>query len=114
MQPISSSTVTAMVSDMDASIKFYTEVLGLKLKNNYGGHYAEIDAPGLIIGLHPGGKAGQKISGLSIGFMVTDFDEWVEALKQKGVTTNVINDGWSRLCTFTDLDGNEIYLSEKK
>src|SRR6185436_14166377 len=101
MQPITSSTVTAMISDMDASIKFYTEVLGLKLKNNYGGHYAEIDAPGLVIGLHPGGKAGQKTSGLSIGFMVTDFDAWVEDLKQKGVDAKTINDGWSRLCAFT-------------
>jgi len=103
-----------MVSNMDASIEFYTGVLGLKLKNNYGGHYAEIDAPGLVIGLHPGGKAGEKTSGLSIGFMVSDFDEWVAALKQKGVDVKTMNDGWSRLCTFTDLDGNEIYLSEKK
>jgi len=114
MQPILSSTVTAMVSNMDASIDFYTGVLGLKLKNDYGGHYAEIDAPGLVIGLHPGGKAGEKTSGLSIGFMVSDFDEWVAAIKQKGIDAKVMNDGWSRLCTFADLDGNEIYLSEKK
>jgi len=46
--------VTVIVSNMDASVRFYTEVLGLKLQYRFGDHWASVEAgKGLTIGLHP-------------------------------------------------------------
>ncbi len=51
---ISGGNITVMVSNMDASVRFYTEILGMKLTNRFGDHWATVDAGrGLIIGLHP-------------------------------------------------------------
>jgi catechol 2,3-dioxygenase-like lactoylglutathione lyase family enzyme len=67
------SNVTILVSDMNTSIKFYTESLGLKLISNYGGEFAVIESNGLRIGLHPGRKPGEKPNGsMSLGFQVED------------------------------------------
>ena len=49
---------TLYVAIVDASIQFYTETLGLKLRMRAGSDWAEIDAgPGLILGLHPADPA---------------------------------------------------------
>ena len=53
MQNLKSCNITVMVADMDNAVRFYTETLGLKLEHRYENHYAEIEAPGLRIGLHP-------------------------------------------------------------
>ena len=46
---------------MDRSVRFYTEVLGLKLTNRFGDSWATVEAgKGLTIGLHP---ASAQISG---------------------------------------------------
>jgi len=45
---------TIYVSDMDRSVRFYIETLGMKLIERHGNHWASIDGgPGLSIGLHP-------------------------------------------------------------
>ena len=36
--------VTVFVTDMDRSVRFYTEQLGLKLLQRYENHFATIDA----------------------------------------------------------------------
>ena len=41
---ISGGNITVMVSNMDASVRFYTEVLGMKLTNRFGDHWATVDA----------------------------------------------------------------------
>ena len=114
MQPVESGNVTVMVSELDKSIDFYTQTLGLVLKANYGGHYAEVTGPGITIGLHPGGKANRTNESLSIGFSVRDFDQWVSGLEEKGVVPNLKPDGWSRIAYFADPDGNPLYLIEAK
>ena len=39
---------------MDNAIRFYTEVLGLKLTNRFGNNWATVQAgKTLVIGLHP-------------------------------------------------------------
>jgi len=52
MANIKSINVTVMVSNLDRAIQFYTESLGLTLKNRYGAHWADIEGPGIVIGLH--------------------------------------------------------------
>jgi catechol 2,3-dioxygenase-like lactoylglutathione lyase family enzyme len=41
------------VSDMDRAVKFYTEVLGMKLEYRFGNHWASLRTGDLAIGLHP-------------------------------------------------------------
>ncbi|MBK9985229.1 MAG: VOC family protein [Saprospiraceae bacterium] len=60
MFQIVQTNLTIMVRNMDQSIAFYTDVLGFKIIRRYGNHYAQIEAPGIIIGLHPSEK--KKIS----------------------------------------------------
>ena len=51
---IHGGNATVYVADINVSIRFYTETLGLKLRMRAGDNWAEIDAgPGLVIGLHP-------------------------------------------------------------
>jgi catechol 2,3-dioxygenase-like lactoylglutathione lyase family enzyme len=44
--------VTVFVANMDASLKFYSEVLGLKVSSHYGDHWASVEAGSFTIGLH--------------------------------------------------------------
>jgi catechol 2,3-dioxygenase-like lactoylglutathione lyase family enzyme len=107
----SASNVTVMVSDMDRAVRFYRDTLGLKFVRGYGAEWVEIDAPGLRIGLHPGGKRAQARGNLSIGLRVDDLDNAKRILEAKGVLFSASKeDGGVRLADFTDPDGNALYL----
>ena len=102
---------------MNRAIKFYTDTLGLKLKAHYGDQFAQVEAPGTIIALHPASKDGPKPgdSGLSIGFAVDNLDKVMGELKGKGVLfSRVADDAQVKLAFFTDPDGNPLYLSQSK
>jgi catechol 2,3-dioxygenase-like lactoylglutathione lyase family enzyme len=114
--------ITIMVSNMDASVRFYTEVLDLKLANRYGDHWAAIDAGrGLTIGLHPAspnypppGTRGGMIIGLEVDEPI---QQAVDRLRGKGVNfvRPVIEDsGAGSFADFTDPDGNALYLWETR
>jgi catechol 2,3-dioxygenase-like lactoylglutathione lyase family enzyme len=113
---IKEANVTVMVSDMKGAIHFYVDVLGLELKANYGGHYAEVASPGVMIGLHPMTKESSQLGnsgGISVGFGVESLVAGMADLKAKGVTfSRVVEDGPTKLALFTDPDGNPLYLSE--
>ncbi len=116
---ISGGNATVFVSDMDASVRFYTEVLGLKLTNRFGNNWATVEAgKGLTIGLHPAsakypapGTKGAMVLGLEL-------DEPIEGviarLSEKGVQMKgpVIRDEAGSFSHLEDPDGNEIYLWE--
>jgi predicted enzyme related to lactoylglutathione lyase len=115
---ISGGVATVFVSDMDRAVKFYTEVLGLKLEYRFGNHWASIKAPsGMTIGLHPASDqnpAGRKGS-VTIGFSLEEpIDAVVETLKERGVKFlgPVFQDDTSRIAYFADADGNEFYFIE--
>ena len=94
---------------------------GLKLKAQYGPHWAEIDAGnGMVFGLHPPGKTtpapGQK-GAIQVGLSVTQsLDKVVPELTRRGVAFSgpIIDDPKAalRLAYFSDLDGNPLYLIE--
>src|SRR5687767_6491234 len=51
---INGGNATVYVSNMDRAVRFYTEVLGLKLTNRFGNHWATVQVgKNLVIGLHP-------------------------------------------------------------
>ena len=114
---ITGGNVTVMVSDMDRSVVFYTEGLGLKLMDRYGDEWVTVDAGGFTIGLHPQSSkyppAGAK-GGMMIGLTIDEpiFDA-VARLKARGVTFTgpVVEDknaGW--FVNFEDPDGAPFYL----
>ena len=117
---IQGGNATIYVSDMDRAVTFYTETLGLKLKDRYGNEWAAIDAgDGLILGLHPQSEhspAGRSGS-ISVGFLVTEsIDQVVARLTDRGVTFRGPVQGDPqfpiRLAFFGDPDGNDLYLCQ--
>ena len=115
---ITSANVTLMVSDFDRAVRFYTDTLGLTLKARYGDDCAEVQAPGLTIGLHPTGERGSstiQATGLSIGLGVSGIEQVMADLQSKGVQfapPGVIDTGVERLANFRDPDQTPLYLYE--
>lgn len=110
---ITDSTITIMVKDMDVSIPFY-ESIGLKLKNRWGNHYAEMIAPGLTIGIHPANSQYQGSGNTSIGFIVSDFEEARTFLDQLTIPVTADEDGGGQILNFKDPDGTLLYIYKPK
>lgn len=108
------------VSDLDRSVEFYTNVLGLRLQLYEPGHIAMIDCgDGLAIGLHPASPhapaPGAKGS-INICFNCDEpVEEIVARLSAQGVAFRgpIVDDAKSgmKFAAFGDLDDNELYLS---
>ena len=110
------ANVTVYVSDMHAAVRFYTETLGLTLRERFGDHWAAVDAGnGLVIGLHPATAeqpAGRPGS-IGIGFEATaPIDQVVRSLEGRGVRFEggITADKVGRFASFADPDGNRCYL----
>jgi catechol 2,3-dioxygenase-like lactoylglutathione lyase family enzyme len=117
---ISSGVVTVFVTDMDRAVRFYNEILGLKLAYRFGNEWASIIVPGgMTIGLHPASDAspaGHKGS-ITIGLNVSrPIEEVVGELKDKGVQFKgeIVDDEALKVQYLEDPDGNELYLAELK
>jgi catechol 2,3-dioxygenase-like lactoylglutathione lyase family enzyme len=112
---IKSSLVMVYVSDMDRAIDFYTNKLGFPQKVRYGNEWAEVQAPGLVIALHP--LRDQKIAfshNMQIGFDVEDIQKAIEEFKGKGIDIKLWGGDVVNLAPFTDDDGNQMYLHSTK
>jgi catechol 2,3-dioxygenase-like lactoylglutathione lyase family enzyme len=113
---IKETNVTSMVGNTERSVRFYTESLGLKLKNRYGDDFATVEAPGTIITLHPISKneprQGNSENSISIGFSVDSLEKTMAELESKGVRfSKVTDDTQVRMVFFTDPEGYPLYLS---
>ena|ERR1700752_4089416 len=106
------ANVTLMISDMDKAIGFYNEVLGLKLKSRYGNNWAELEGPGITIALHPKNKGVKTGNNMQIGLSVGDIQSVVKELESKGVQFELNQDTKVKLASFTDPDGNILYLAQ--
>jgi predicted enzyme related to lactoylglutathione lyase len=117
---ISGGNATVYVSNMDNAVRFYTEVLGLKLTNRFGNHWATVQAgKTLVIGLHPWSekypRPGTRGS-VQIGLVVSR-DEPIEQLaarlRKRGVeVSDIIRSQEANYIHFTDPDGNPIYVGD--
>lgn len=114
----SGGNVTVYVSNMDRAVKFYTDVLGLKLVYRFGDHWASVHAgKGLTIGLHPASEempAGRKGS-MSIGLELDgSIDDAVARLRANGVhfSGDVNRAKAGSFIGFEDPDGNQLYLAQ--
>ena len=107
------SYVTLMVKDMDRSIKFYVDEMGLELKSRHGDFWAEVQAPDVLIGLHPIGDSAEKPStgSVSIGFMVEDFAGALQRLKDRKVSFESVTETAEASSAYlTDPDGYQLYI----
>jgi catechol 2,3-dioxygenase-like lactoylglutathione lyase family enzyme len=106
--------ITLMVADMDRSIAFYEDTLGLPLNARYGNDWAEVDLAGSMLGLHasdPTVKRGVEGHLVTLGIQVPDLDTAVSALEAKGVKfSRVSQDEAVRTASFADPDGVPLYL----
>ena len=112
---IKDSNITINVKDMEKSISFY-ESIGFTIKNRWGSYYAQLTAPGVVIGLHPTtvtnlpGNSGN----VSIGFTVDDFEESKSLLKELSIETTERKEEGGEFLHFADPDGTALYFIKPK
>jgi catechol 2,3-dioxygenase-like lactoylglutathione lyase family enzyme len=112
---IKDSNVTINVKNMDASISFY-ESLGLTIKNRWGNFYAQLVAPGIVIGLHPTNEANIKgnSGNVAIGFTTDNFEEASSLLQQLHIAATTRKEEGGEFLHFTDPDGTALYFIKPK
>jgi catechol 2,3-dioxygenase-like lactoylglutathione lyase family enzyme len=100
--------------DMDASVAFYTEVVGLALVRREGSGWAELEAPPIRLALHHTKDEDRPGSG-TVVFRVDDLDEARWSLEQRGASFEAHVgevEGFARFATFRDPDGNPLQIIE--
>jgi catechol 2,3-dioxygenase-like lactoylglutathione lyase family enzyme len=101
------------VTDMEAAVAFYTDVLGLTPRMRTGNEWAEFDAPPVVLALH--GSDGQLPGSGTVVFRVSDLDRSRSELSQRGaVFDDHIGEveGHARFATFRDPSGNPLQIIE--
>ncbi len=112
---IKESNITINVKDMENSISFY-ESLGLTIKNRWGNYYAQLTAPGVIIGLHPTSEPNLtgNSGNVSIGFTVDDLEESKSLLQKMSIKTTDRQEEGGQFVHFADPDGTSLYFIKPK
>ena len=81
--------VILAVKDIDKSLEFYHEKIGLPIKRQRRS-WVDLGSTGAILSLHPASLTAEHIgssieNGITIGFLVGDVKSAVEELRSKGV-----------------------------
>jgi lactoylglutathione lyase len=81
--------VILAVKDLDKSLNFYHEIIGLPIKNQRR-TWVDLGTTGALISLHPASLTAEHIgssldNGITIGFLVGDINSAIDELKSKGV-----------------------------
>lgn len=109
--------VILLVSNMQASIKFYKDTLGLPLKSK-SKDWTEFFQDGTVIALHPMRKKSivGSSTGMLVGFMVSDMDATVKELKAKKVKffKKPKDEPFGKHAIIEDPDGHLISIAEIK
>lgn len=120
MLPDHLSYVMINVTDMDRSVQFYRDVLGIPLRFQSPG-WSEFNTPGTTIALHIAGGAaverkGPTAGSVDIGWTVPDINAVCAELRTKGVTIAMEptrSEGDSLiLAIFLDPDGCPLSLAQ--
>lgn len=112
--------VTLVVLDMNRSVTFYRDILGIPVKMQTP-QWTEMGTEGTILALTPETNE-QKIdpmnnlSGISIGYQVKDLDKTYADLKKKGATFQMppTDFGYGFSATMEDPNGYRITLTQSK
>jgi len=81
--------VILAVKDLDKSIAFYHDLIGLPIKNQRRS-WVDLGTSGALLSLHPASLTAEHIgssieNGITIGFLVGDVKSAVDELRGKGV-----------------------------
>lgn len=106
-------TVAVVVRDEKKAAKFYTEKLGLQLKDKYP-HWYTVTSRGSNVRLHLCPDAPPEKGNTGIAFQASDVAAEEKALRKKGVkiTVPTTTEDWGTYLMFADPDGNEFYVTE--
>ena len=112
---IKDSNITINVRDLDKSVAFYQSI-GLGLKNRWGDHYAQLTAPGIVIGLHPTNDnySADGSGNVSIGFTTENFEETKSYLQELSIEITERREEGGLFIHFKDPDGTAIYFIKPK
>jgi catechol 2,3-dioxygenase-like lactoylglutathione lyase family enzyme len=109
--------VILLVSNMEKSIKFYRDTLGIPLKSK-SKEWTEFVKDGTVIALHPAKKKSMLGSGtgMLVGFMVSDMEAVVKELKSKRVKffKTPREESFGKHAIIEDPDGHLISIAEIK
>jgi lactoylglutathione lyase len=109
--------VILLVSNMDKSVKFYKEVLGLPVKTK-SKDWTEFFGNGTVLALHPAKKksAIKAGAGMLVGFEVSDLDSSVKRLKELKVKfyKKPKQEPFGKHAIVQDPDGHLISIAEIK
>lgn len=106
-------TVFYQVCDMDRSVGFYEDVLGLKLLRREGRDWAELEAGDAVLSLSGELATRPHQGGATVVLRAPDLGAVEARLAEGGVQRGPIEDmGGARMLQFFDPDGNEIVALE--
>jgi catechol 2,3-dioxygenase-like lactoylglutathione lyase family enzyme len=112
---IKESNVTINVKDINKSISFYQSI-GFTIKNQWGNHYVQLTAPGILIGLHPTADSDLKgnSGNIAIGFTTDNFEEAKSNLEQLSIPVTDRKEEGGDFLHFNDPDGSSLYFIKPK
>jgi lactoylglutathione lyase len=110
--------VILLVSNMEKSIKFYSDILELPVKTR-SKDWTEFFNNDTVLALHPAPKKKKTLktgSGTLVGFEVTDLDSTVKKLKEKRVKffKRPKEEPFGKHAIVQDPDGHLISIAELK
>jgi catechol 2,3-dioxygenase-like lactoylglutathione lyase family enzyme len=98
---------TLVTRDVEASKRFYTEVLGAQEPNRAGGGPTSVDLAGTLIDLFPASDGRQPSPGSggqhhAYIINLEDYDPWVEHFKAHNVPARLTTHGLGRISIYVD------------
>ncbi len=112
---ITEANITINVKDLDKSVSFYQSI-GLHLKSRWNNDYAQMTAPGLIVGLHPTDAVNLRANSgnTSIGFITNNFEDAKVLLQNLSVDITERQEEGGQFLHFNDPDGTSLYFINPK
>ena len=108
-------SVILIVSEMEKSLVFYKDILGLPIKSQSEA-WTEFFVNGTVLALHPAENKTKLKTGISIliGFMVSDFETNVKKLKENKVKffKEAKEEPFGKHAIIEDPDGHLISIAE--
>lgn len=88
----------------------------MTLTNRWSNQYAQLKAPGIVIGLHPSNtmNLSDNSGNVSIGFTTNDFEETKSYLAKLPIEIQERNEAGGQFLHFKDPDGTDLYFIKPK